>query len=155
MDSMASNTDTTKQAKKKQKQNSPLADDRSCKQFAEIAEFLWWCEISEDEDGKKYIKQNYSCRQYKWNMFHFYAQITDVNTMCTAHWCSLPFSSSRSWPGCPQCSSVSPPRWRPGRSGTSPGREHRGGHSWGQRMPTKHDSTQTGLDYSVREPTNF
>ena len=42
----------------------------------------------------------------------------------------LPFSSWRSWPGCPRCSWVSPPRWRPGQSGTFPGREHREGHSW-------------------------
>lgn len=48
----------------------------------------------------------------------------------SALWCSLPFSSWRSWPGCPRCSWVSPPQWRPGQSGTFPDREHREGHSW-------------------------
>lgn len=60
-------------------------------------------------------------------------QSLKIDDMLIWHFC-LPFSFSRSWPGCPLCSLVFLLQWKPSQSGTFPGKEHMEGHSWSMHV---------------------
>lgn len=93
--------------------------------FAETAWSLWWCEKS--------AKSNHDSSM---------STSASEASLHSGRSCSTsPFASSRSWPSCPLCSLAFPPRWKPGRWGTSPDRARREDRSWWEKQDTRRSGT--------------